>query len=229
MAEILDSSLWTVRTVVSSFLLSGPAISIDLPDYFSSEPVVGSVVDFGNGGREVAYSPFGRHPVFGPPAYPDVEQVQSASGPMTVTTGKDPVQWMLQWTVRKGVVTTHVRDIEGWATVEKVAQLLHIVDGDIPAVLPDPPLVRVISQRGSAETITFFPTESRLGTIELSRPGALSAGTRREQMLGTAVAPINALSSGTDLGMDVTVAAPVSEADLTEIADKLVASLKVAT
>jgi hypothetical protein len=196
-------------TTKFSFLASGPTFETELPGYFDPLPEMATPLMNGNGGRAFYFVPYSRYKGFQDDEVAFLRTVTDRDGrPVEVYkgTGARPV-WVLRWSLSAGVVTTHLREIDGDGFAEVTADSIAIVESEngLPFLLPEVPL-RIIatSAPGFQEEAEFFSADRGVGwSVMFQRPGLSPEGVVLQA--STTTSGFVAFRAGLGGGVDVRI------------------------
>ncbi|MCP4307807.1 MAG: hypothetical protein GY788_23620 [bacterium] len=221
-----------------SFLGSGPLYEAAIPAGLHG-PFTSTLLDFGNGSRDVAYYPA----AFAPPMpeshwiLKDVRESNGRSVQIYERPKGDVLQWLVVWHTDGGIVLTHVRGEEGFAQVDSVVRGVSILpqSGESPIIDRGPGVSRGVGRASRARDRVLYQLQGTAlvdhmqergalpHNVEFIRPGTSAAGVQRVADLGEA--RLASVRRSTEFSVDVEVIGPGDEG--VELARGVVDSLRV--
>jgi hypothetical protein len=216
-----------------SFLLTGPAFHLQIPEDFDEVPQLSSPLSNGIGERSFDYLPSSRDD--------GITEAVRSRGAIQGRDGRtvelyeridrpDAERlWWLRWNLRNGAIYTHLREEDGVNMAEVEAKSLTIVErgpGGTPSLLPDAPLRPAVSLRPGFQELALFQSKrAPEWTLEFRRPGFIPTGKvmrAPETLVGDALY----LRAGTSYGMEVAVSGSKDLAGAEQILSTAVESLR---
>ena len=209
-----------------SFMTSGPTYVLQLPPGFNEMPELSSPLLSGIGGRSFDFRPQWRGIDTGDGVALSTTVQDRDGRNVEIYQMDDPLQWFLRWSLRVGVLFTHLREEDEFARIERLLQHLSIVEDErtgLPFLLPDPPIKSAVSAHpGYQELAAFSSIDGNSRDVHLQRPGYLAAG----QVVSMPEKPAF-LRAGTRLGIEVQVVSP-TQTESKEILEIIIQSIKEA-
>lgn len=209
-----------------SFLTSGPALEFDLAQDFGPVPHLESPVLSGVGGRTFAFTPSPESQALGVALDGSAEYLQT----LIDADGRDirvsrrlapPLTWWLRWELSSGVLTTHLREVDGIDRANLVASSLRVDEtGTTPFLLLSLPLKRFVYSFPGYQEYAMYRQLTGPAEVGFVRPSFLPEGRTVE----TVLSGLSFVRAGTSFGAEVQVAAS-SSLEATAILDQVLGSL----
>lgn len=170
-----------------SLLLSGPRMSMDLPEGFHPQPSIRGVIGRGDRhdtGREFTFNPQWLDDTDGLRNYVREDDRIAPEGQVVEVYRRDdpPQQWFLRWRCATGSLYSHVREEDGREAIDEMVRHVRVVDDEEAVILlPEGPFRRFVARRpGFSEDAMFFGLEpdegGSGGLLRVQRPGLLPPG-----------------------------------------------------
>jgi hypothetical protein len=174
-------SLATIGTSFS-FLTSGPAFSLELPDYFEAIPELNAPLFNGIGGRDFTFFPADRDQRADDSVFLRPLSDRDGREVELYRRVDDPPLWWLRWPLGAGALYTHLREEDGEQLAEATVKGISLVENNlgVPFLLPYPPMIFDMSGPHAVEeeAAYYSKTKGPSWSVTLRRPGFVALGDR---------------------------------------------------
>jgi hypothetical protein len=201
-----EASMTAVITEAKfSFLVSGPILSLSIPEEFAGLPELSSPLVNGVGARSFNFLTPQRDKM--PTNFSFIRTLIDPQGRVVELYDwrNDPPQWFLRWPLKGGSLWTHLREEDGPDLADSIVGNLDIVEDSstsAPFLLPNPPLRSAVSSRaGYHESATYFSSTRSGWKLKLQRPGHLVPG--QTMMLPQEISSVVVMRGGAANGVEI--------------------------